>query len=576
LYIICFFVFVSSKCEAQNKDLIDRYQQKLQKNPKDISVLFNLGVALFQEKDFDRALNYFRRVIEIEPSTANAYYHCGLVLEAQGKPDLAYARYVETINLDANHARARMKIINHLQNQEKYTEALKHCNILVRSEPTNREFRQRKAQIYFALNNIDKALIHYRKALLLDGTSGQLLMEYANTLNLCNSAECAYEMYKAINEAGIFSPSIAYNLAYTLKKMGRYALSIDICNDIIAKTPHYAQAHFTLGTSYLTLGNYTLGWQEYEWRWKQGCPHERIFKEPCWDGSDLTGKTFYLHAEQGLGDTFQFIRYAKVAKDRGAYVIAAVQKPLVTIIAQCPYIDEIIQYGTAPGKFDTQAALMTMPFILNTQEATIPSMHPYLFADEKLIAYWHDQLKADKNFKVGLCWQGNPNYRTQFLRMIVANKSMHPAVFAPLSTIEGISFYSLQKFHANNMNESPPEGFNIITFGDNFDTEHGRFMDTAALMKNLDLIITVDTATAHLAGGLGIPVWVVLPRYADWRWLPYRSDTPWYPTMRLFRQIVTGDWTTVIDNVIQALKPLVKAHQEKYEANNFISHGEQP
>jgi tetratricopeptide (TPR) repeat protein len=268
LYIVVYFsIFVNSQ-DLQDRCLIEQYQYKLQKDPQDILALFNLGTALFRQKDFDHALNYFRRITEIAPTIASAYYNCGLVLEAQGHPDLAYTQYIETINRDPHHARARMKIINYLQSKEKYEDAMKHCNILVHSEPTNREFRQKKAQIYFAQNNINKALIHYRKALLLDSTFGQLLMEYANTLNLYNSTECAYEMYKSINEAGIFSFSIAYNQAYTLKKMGQYALSIKICDDIIAKSPNYAQAHFTRGTSYLTLGNFTLGWQEYEWRWK--------------------------------------------------------------------------------------------------------------------------------------------------------------------------------------------------------------------------------------------------------------------------------------------------------------------
>jgi cytochrome c-type biogenesis protein CcmH/NrfG len=565
----------SNACVPQDHDLIEQYQQKLQKDPRDIGALINLGAIFFRQKNYDRALNYFRRVIEIAPAVASAYFNCGLALDAQGKADQAYEQYVKTIERDAKHARARMKIINYLQSKEKHEEAMEHCNILMHSEPTNREYRQKKAQIYFGQNNIDKALINYRKALLLDGKEAQLLLEYANALNLCNSTECAFEMYKAINEAGTFSTNIAYNLAYTLKKMGEYARTIEICNDIIKEVPNYAQAHFTLATSYLTLGDFSKGWQEYEWRWKHGDTSERVFKEPRWDGSDLTGKTIYLHAEQGLGDTFQFIRFAKIAKERGGYVIAGVQKPLITIIAQCPYIDKVIQYGTAPGRFDSQAALMSMPYILNTQEDTIPNMHPYLFADEDLVAHWHDQLKEDKNFKVGLCWQGNPNYHTQFLRMIVAGKSMRPATFAPLSAIKGVSFYSLQKFHANNVDESLPEEFRINTFDDSFDNGHGRFMDTAALMKNLDLIITVDTATAHLAGGLGVPVWTVLPKFADWRWLLDRSDTPWYPTMRLFRQTVADDWTTVIDDLFQALEPLVRAHQERHEANSTTCYSRQ-
>ena len=222
-----------------------------------------------------------------------------------------------------------------------------------------------------------------------------------------------------------------------------------------------------------------------------------------------------------------------------------------------------MQYEAIPKHFDTHAALLTLPLILNTQEETIPAMNPYLFADETLVALWKEKLKDDKNFKIGICWQGNPNYNTHFLRLVIASKFIRSSTFAPIGAISGVSIYSLQKDPADNVDESLPEGFIVHTFDGNFDKDHGRFMDTAAVMKNLDLVITVDTSIAHLAGGLGVPVWVMLPKPADWRWLLDRTDSPWYPTMRLFRQTVTGNWTTVIDEICEALKLRVREYHEK-------------
>ena len=494
---------------------------------------------------------------------ADSHFNHGITLSAQGKEQEAQKEYQETLKYNAKHSKARMKIVDYLQKKEEYDEAIKHCNILIQDEPTNSEFLQKMAQLYFAHNNIDDAIIYYRKALLLNPKQGQLLLEYGNTLNLNSCADVAHEIYRAINDVGIKSLSVSYNMAYTLKKLEKYDLAIAACKDIIAHSPDYAQAHFTLGTSYLTLGNYQEGWKEYEWRWKQPNAHEHTFRQPHWNGSNLRGKTILLHAEQGLGDTFQFIRYAKIAKDQEAHVIAAVQAPLVQILSLCPYIDTVTQLDTLPKDFDTHAALLTLPLILNTQEETIPAMHPYLFADETLVALWKEKLKDDKNFKIGICWQGNPNYSTHFLRLVVASKSIRPSTFAPIGTIPGITLYSLQKDHANNVDESLPEGFIVHTFDGNFDKDHGRFMDTAAVMKNLDLVITVDTSIAHLAGGLGVPVWVMLPKPADWRWLIGRTDSPWYPTMRLFRQTVTGNWTTVIDEICEALKLRVREYHEK-------------
>jgi tetratricopeptide (TPR) repeat protein len=541
---------------------IEMYQQAICRDPQDITAHFNLANELFKQKDFEGAIRHFRKTIELAPTLASAHYNLGLALDAKEKATEAYQEYRLAIQYNPEHVRAHIKIIHYFKKKGEFESAVKECKFLLDKDPTNREYRQELAQLYFDQNNIDQAIIEYRKAILLDAKHGQLILEYANTLNLNNSSEAAYELYQAIYETGTKSLSITYNIAYTLKKMGDYEEAIRLCKDIIAKDPQYAQAHFTLATSYLTLGDYIHGWKEYEWRWKQSTTHERTFKEPLWDGADSTGKIVYLHAEQGLGDTFQFIRYAKIAKEKGAHVIAAVQTPLVQIISWCPYIDEVIPNNSTPGRFDMQAALMTMPFILNTQEATIPNMHPYLFADPALVTYWKEKLKEDRNLKIGICWQGNPNYSTHFLRLVVATKSMRPAIFAPLGNIPGITLYSLQKDHAQNVDESLPEGFIIQTFDEHFDNEHGRFMDTAAVMRNLDLIITVDTATAHLAGGLGVPVWVLLPKHADWRWLLDRADTPWYPTMRLFRQTVTGNWSTVIDEVCRALEPLIQTHRE--------------
>ena len=546
----------------ESADLLEKYQQEVHHAPNSFTAHFKLAGELFEQQDVDGAINHYKRTVELAPTMASAHFNYGIALSAKGKDEDAHKEFLETLTYNPKHSKARVKVIEFLQKKEQYDEAIKHCEILIRDEPTNREFQQKIAQVYNAAGNLNESIIHYRKALLMDPKHGQLLLEYANTLNLTNSPEVAYEMYQAILEAGVTSLSVVYNMAYTLKKMGKLYQAIALCKEVIAKSPSYAQAHFALSTAYLTIANYTEGWQEYEWRWKQGTMHERKFKQPLWDGTNLNGKTIYLHAEQGLGDTFQFIRFAKIAKDKGGHVIAAVQSPLVELISLCPYIDEVIKLGPTPEHFYTHAALLTLPLILNTQEDTIPNMHPYLFANEALVTLWKEKLNNDKNFKIGICWQGNPNYSTHFLRLAVASKSLRPANCAPIGAIPGVSIYSLQKDHAKNVDESLPEEFIIHTFDDSFDRDHGRFMDTAALMKNLDLVITVDTSIAHLAGGLGVPVWVLLPKPADWRWLLDRTDSPWYPTMRLFRQTVPGNWSMVIDQICDALKPLVDHYLE--------------
>jgi hypothetical protein len=202
-----------------------------------------------------------------------------------------------------------------------------------------------------------------------------------------------------------------------------------------------------------------------------------------------------------------------------------------------------------------------MPYLCKITRETTPTPIPYLFADEKLVELWHEKLATDTNFKVGICWQGNPNYSTQFLRSVVAAKSITLTKLLPLFAVPGVSFYNLQKMTGEEQLKLLPEGTPLISFGEDFDKDHGRFMDTAAVMKNLDLMITVDTGTAHISAALGVPTWTFIPEPPDWRWMLTCTDTPWYPNMRLFRQPSIGDWETTIALVCHELEALVAARQ---------------
>lgn len=403
-----------------------------------------------------------------------------------------------------------------------------------------------------------EALLYFEQALKEKPSDIQILFEYANALTTINQCHKALPIYKQLLQRRPHDSSILYNTAFTLKQLGRIQEALPYYHATLAKRPDHAEAHFSLSLAYLTNGDFQKGWEEYEWRWKRNCllaPH--TFEQPLWDGSSLTDKIIFLHAEQGLGDTFQFIRYAKVLKEKyqRITIIASVQKPLVTIMSQCcPYLDKVIALDQMPLSFDFHAPLMSLPLILKTEEHTIPAPIPYIIPDAALVTHWQQKLAQDTTIKVGICWQGNNNYITPFLRTTVAAKSIALALFEPLTHIPGISLYSLQKETGTDQ-ITTNDRFKINIFDDHFDTDHGRFMDTAAVIKNLDLIITVDTSIAHLAGAIGdIPVWVLLPEPADWRWMLHRLDSPWYPEhMRLFHQPTPGDWHSVITTVIQEL-----------------------
>jgi len=327
------------------------------------------------------------------------------------------------------------------------------------------------------------------------------------------------------------------------EQLGDFDSAIPAFETALALNSDNAATHFCYALALLSQGSLLKGFQEYEWRWQRGARSPRNFAtyplEKQWTGQPLGGKTIFLRAEQGLGDTLHFIRYAELLNWMGAHVIAEVQDVLKPLISLCPYLHTVITIHESPPPFDYQIPYLSIPAVVQTTLETIPGNVPYLFAHPDRLHAWQ-QFFADKQttFNIGICWHGD-NAHTD-------DKFMPINCFGQLAEIEQVRLFSLQK---QSNEEDKSVLFALHHFNNQFDTKYGSFMDTAAVMQQLDLIITVDTSIAHLAGALGVPVWVILPFPAEWRWLTERSDSPWYPTMRLFRQTTKNDWTTVIQQI---------------------------
>jgi len=403
------------------------------------------------------------------------------------------------------------------------------------------------------LEHFEQAAPLFQRAIALNPRNLQLILDAANMFNMIDELDTSIALYRKILDSNPLTLEALYNLGYTLKKKGLITQAIDIYTKIIALRPDYAHPHFSMSLAYLSLGDFERGWKEYEWRWKAYNETPKQFPQPTWRGEDLQGKTILLYAEQGLGDSFQFIRYAKLLKSMGALVVFETQGPLKKILSLCPYLDTVIAIGQPIPAFDYHLPLMSCPLVFNTTTKNVPCDIPYLEADHTLVSQWQQKLRSDPNFKIGICWQGNANYSTQFLRKTVAAKSLHAKEFIPLTHISGVSIYSLQKMNGTEQLTALSNA-GIKTFDADFDQSHGRFMDTAAMIKNLDLVITIDTSIGHFAAALGTPTWILLPNPPDWRWMLDRADTPWYPNVRLFRQPTPGDWQAVIEEVVNALK----------------------
>jgi Family of unknown function (DUF6165)/Tetratricopeptide repeat len=311
--------------------------------------------------------------------------------------------------------------------------------------------------------------------------------------------------------------------------------------------PKNAFAHFNRGMVYLKRGQYREGWLEYEWRWNCGLVQRTNIPRPRWDGAPLNGRAIMVHTEQGLGDVLQFIRFLPQVKRQGGRIVLACQKALQPLLQFLPYIDEWFPVDE-PGAitFDVYSPLLSLPVLLGATEATIPREVPYVHPDPARVEHWRSRIQALPGFKVGVCWQGSVTFKGNVFR------SMPLSQFASLAQVPGVTLVNLQKGPGVEQIEANRTNVPVHVF-DDLDRD-AAFVDSAAILQHLDLVITSDTAIAHLAGALARPVWVVVSMGCDWRWLIGRSDSPWYPTMRLFRQKAFGNWPGVFHEVAEALK----------------------
>jgi tetratricopeptide (TPR) repeat protein len=351
--------------------------------------------------------------------------------------------------------------------------------------------------------------------------------------------ETAINCFRKLHKKGVASAS--YNLAFILRRVGFYQEAIEIYEKLLEQDPNSENIPFGLANAYLTVGDFAKGLPTFE-RGRKSASQIPQKLEP---DTQVQGKTILIIEEWGFGDTLHFIRYAKLLKERGARtIIVCARTAIHKLLSLCPYIDQVypLENPVRALSFDYQVSMMSLMHTCKTTAETIPNQVPYLYADRKLIEIWHERLAHDTHFKIGVNWKGT------------LDKNMNPELLLPLTQIPGISLYSVQK---SNHELSAELKKHIITFPD-FDETHGSFMDTAALIRNLDLVITVDTSIAHLAGGLGVPTWILIPHWADWRWFTNKIDSPWYPTMKIFRQPKHQDWKSVIDEVCNSLREIVK------------------
>jgi tetratricopeptide (TPR) repeat protein len=472
----------------------------------------NAGAAQVSEGKLEAAFNSFREAILLQPDLAEAHTNLGGLLRQQGRFDEAIAALRRAVQHRPDMFEARFGLGDALRERGLLEEAAASYQEAVRLRPTDVGARSNLAGTLLALGRLEAALAADREVI-------QLQPGVAEAHN---------------------------NLGAVLAALGRLDEALECFAEAIRLKPDYAEPHKARAIVWLLQGDLARGWPEYEWRLR--CSEAPpLLPEPQWDGSPLQGRTILLSTEQGMGDSLQFIRYVALVRKRGGRVIVMCPRSLHRLLRRSLEIDQLLGPGDELPAFDTHAALLSLPALLGTTLATIPAEVPYLRTDDDVVERWRHELGPVDGFKIGIAWQGRTEHKGDRLRSVPLQ------AFAPLAALDGIRLISLQKGPGTDQISRLPEDWTIIDAGSRVED----WADTAGLLKNLDLVVTVDTAVAHLAGALGMPVWVALPFAPDWRWLLGREGSPWYPSMRLFRQSERGNWAEVFAGIAAAAATLL-------------------
>jgi tetratricopeptide (TPR) repeat protein len=533
---------------------ISYYRKAVEKNPDFVEAFYNLALVYQALNEYDEAISYYDQAIRLKPDYAEAHNNKGKAHKDKGDLEKAAACFQRALQLKADFAEPYFNLGDVLSTQGQIEAAIENYGLALRCRPNMIEAYNNLGNAHKTRGNYDAAIENYSQVVKLKPGLAEAYYNLGSTFRLKGDYQAAVAN---LRHALRLKPQYAEahnNLGLTFKNQGDLDQAIENLSQALRIKPQLAEAHWNRSFTYLLNANFKDGWRDYEWRfqqakWKTLYPHR--YSGPRWDGITGSGKTIFIHDEQGLGDTLQFVRYIPLVKSRCRKVIFETRKSLIPLLQGFPGIDRfVIRSTTQPASenWDFYTPLLSLPKIFGTDLETIPTDVPYIYADTGKVAHWRNRLPGSR-FKVGIVWAGRPLHTND------RNRSCKLAQFYPFSKIPGIQLIGLQKGEATAQTQHNPAQFVLTNYGEEFKD----FSDTAGLIENLDLVISVDTAVAHLAGAMGKPVWALLPFVPDWRWMMDREDSPWYPSMRLFRQKTQGDWGPVFQRVEKELKPLVDA-----------------
>jgi tetratricopeptide (TPR) repeat protein len=530
----------------------DQYRRALRLQRGHADALAQLGLLLAERGRLEEAVAFLRQATQARPDFAPAWHNLGVALAQQGKPEEAARALEEAVRVKPDYAEAFYNLGNVVQTMGRRDEALAKYREAARLRPKYGEALNNLGLLLTEAGKHGEAAVILQQAVRLRPQA----VEGHNNLGLAYTALGRFvEAEACFQEALRLDPGYVEahnNLGSLYKEQGRLEEALACYGLALGFDPQSASTHYNRSLALLQGGDYAEGWREYEWRWQRKQAPRRAFKQPRWNGSPLEGRTILLWCEQGLGDAIQFVRYAPLVKARGGRVVLECPGFMAPLFSTLAGVDALVAEGAALPEFDVQAPLLTLPGLLGTTLKTVPADAPYLHAEQERVDKWKARLEGVGGFKVGVAWQGNPHHPWDRWR------SFPLACLAPLAAVDGVRLVSLQKGAGVEQLRALMGRCAVEELGEGLDAEGGAFLDTAAVMKCLDLVVTPDTAVAHLAGALGIRIWLALSAVADWRWTGGRDDTPWYPTARLFRQTTQGEWDSVFRRMAEGVRALAE------------------
>jgi tetratricopeptide (TPR) repeat protein len=526
--------------KGQLNDAIASFQRAIAIRPSYVEALSNLGIALARAQKFDEAAAAHRQAIALAPKSAGPHANLAYVLHQQGRLDAAVAEYRQAIALNPAEPRAHFNLGIALASQNRLDEAIAAYRQSITLDPRSAETHFNLGVACSRNHQIDDAIASYRHALSFRPDYPQALNALGIALAEKGQLDEAIASHRRAIQLQPSNIDAHINLGNALAAAGKLDDAVSTLRHAVALNPNSAEAHFCFATALLLKGDFTAGLPEYQWRLKyqksHALPPDRIAAE--WNGQPLTSATLLLNCEEGFGDVLQFIRYLPLLRQRCPKVVILCRPELHRLLQPITNGIPLIAPGQPLPPFDAHCTPLSLPYLFGTTLQTIPAPIPYLYADPHAAKHWRDRLSAahspiaDPIANVGLAWSAS-SARTL--------RTMKFANLAPLAQVPNVRFISLQKGNPAAEVITPPPGMHLLDFTPDLTD----FADTAALIENLDLVITVDTAVAHLAGAMGKPVWTLLHFSPDWRWQLTGETSPWYPSMRLLRQPSWGDWQSV-------------------------------